>query len=268
MKRYELNNKFKEEIINSSYSQRYLSKILGFEIKNIVSRNKSIREDHLEKLTSFLKINHKLNEINFDYAKNFGKYAETQPIKSVVRDNKLAEIIGIMLGDGNLNRNRIRVCFDKRNIRYIHYVKDLFKEVFGVNLKEEIIKKTNQAYLYCYNKSLMLEFINLGLKKGDKIKNELTIPDWIKENKGYSMSCIKGLIDTDGCIYFSKRDKQTYIKFTNFNLVLLKDFKIMTDKLNYSFAKANKNNFCLYRKDEVARFINDIQPVKSMGVVV
>ena len=56
MKRYELNDKFKEDIINSPYSQRHLSRILGFEIKNIVSRNKSIREDHLEKLTSFLKI--------------------------------------------------------------------------------------------------------------------------------------------------------------------------------------------------------------------
>ena len=269
MKRYELNDKFKEDIINSPYSQRHLSRILGFEIKNIVSRNKSIREDHLEKLTSFLKIKHKLNEINFNYAKNFGKYAETQPLKNVVRDKNLAEIIGIMLGDGNLNRNRVRVCFDKRNIRYMQYVKYLFKGVFGVDLREEIIKKTNQAYLYCYNKFLMLELINLGLKKGDKIKNKLTIPDWIKENEEYSASCIKGLIDTDGCIYFSKRDKQTYIKFTNFNLILLKDFKILTDKLNYRFAKANKNNFCLYRKEEVARFINDIQPVKSVqGVVV
>ena len=57
-----------------------------------------------------------------------------------------------------------------------------------------------------------------------------------------------------------------YIKFTNFNPQLLKDFKEITLKLGYSFAKANKNNLCLYRKDEVANFIKDISPLKFKGL--
>ncbi|GEM_PF-6959147 len=42
------------------------------------------------------------------------------------------------------------------------------------------------------------------------------------------------------------------------------DFKNATNSLGYSFAKGNKYNFCLYRKNEVVRFINDIQPHKAI----
>ncbi len=167
-----------------------------------------------------------------------------------------------MLGDGNLWNNRVRIAFDKRNIRYINYVSNLFEEIFGISLNKEISKKTNQAYLYCTNRFVVEKLFELGLLRGSKIKNNLGVPKWIKENKDYSKACVRGLIDTDGCIYKCKREKQIYIKFTNFNKQLLRDFKELTSKLNYNFAKANKNNWCLYRKNEVVNFINDIKPLK------
>ena len=44
----------------------------------------------------------------------------------------------------------------------------------------------------------------------------------------------------------------------------MKDFKEATNKLGYYFANGNKDNVCLYRKKEVVRFINDIEPLKSI----
>ena len=41
----------------------------------------------------------------------------------------------------------------------------------------------------------------LGLKQGNKIKQQVDIPNWIKRNKGYSVSCVRGLIDTDGSVF-------------------------------------------------------------------
>ena len=172
-----------------------------------------------------------------------------------------------MLGDGNLWRNRVRIAFDKRNLYYMGYVENVFFKIFGIKLKKEILKETNQAYLYCNNLYVTAELIKYGLKKGDKIKNNLGVPQWIKRNKNYMRYCIKGLIDTDGCIYTCKREKQTYIKFTNFNQQLLREFKELTEILGYSFAKANKNNFCLYKKEEVANFIKDIKPLKYNGAM-
>jgi len=240
-----------------------MSKILGFEVKNIYFKNISIREDHLQKLNSLLKINLNPKEIEFDFIKNLGTDAFTQPIKKVRKSGDLAELIGIMLGDGNMWRTHIKIAFDKRNKKYMDYVEKLFDKVFGIHLRRMIIKKTNQAYLYCYNKLASQKLLDLGLKRGDKIKNNLGVPKWIIKNKNYALRCIRGLIDTDGCIYFSKRDKQIYIKFTNFNKQLLEDFKKLTKIFQYNFAKANKNNWCLYRKLEVARFIKYIKPLKK-----
>ena len=262
MKRYLITNKLRESIKSNEYSMRKMSKILGFEVKNVYFRNKSIREDHLQKLNSLLKTNFNPKEIEFDFIKNLGTGAFTQSIKNVEKSNNLAELIGIMLGDGNMWRTHIKIAFDKRN------KEKLFYKVFGIHLRTTIIEKTNQAYLYCYNKLASQKLLDYGLKRGDKIKNNVGIPDWIMKNTGYAKACLRGLIDTDGCIYKSKRDKQIYIKFTNFDKQLLKDFKDLTVFLGYNFAKANKNNWCLYRKNEVVRFIKDIKPFKSQGDVV
>jgi len=265
MDRYLITPKLRNKIKNSKYSVRQLNKILGFEIRNILNKNISIRGDHLQKISSLLNIHIKLKKIYLDYGKNLGKNAFTQPIKKVKYSKHLAEFIGIMLGDGNIWKNRVKIAFDKRNTPYIIYVRELFEKIFGIKLKREFVEETNNAYLYVSNRLIIEELFKDGLQRGDKIKNRLGIPVWIKQNKDYLKSCIKGLIDTDGCIYVCKREKQTYVKFTNFNERLLKDFKEATNALGYSFAKANKNNFCLYRKNEVANFIKDIKPLKSIN---
>ena len=262
MRRYLITNKLRKTVINNPESMREISRILGFEVKNVVHKNFSIREDHMAKLSAFFNNEFILKEIHLDYGKNLGKNAFTQPIKKVNRNGNLSELIGIMLGDGNLFKNQIKISFDRRHNNYISYVRDLFKAVFGIDLRLKLTKNTNQANLYCYNKFVAQRLIDYGLKRGNKIKNQIGIPEWIKLNKRYSKRCIRGLIDTDGCIYICKRERQTYIKFTNFNEQLLDDFKKLTIKLDYSFAKANKRNWCLYRKKEVVRFINEIRPLK------
>ncbi len=132
-------------------------------------------------------------------------------------------------------------------------------------MKRDIYAETNQAYLYCYNKYLIEELLKLGLMRGDKIKNNIGVPYWIKENEIYTKKCIKGLIDTDGCIYICRRERQRYVKFTNCDQRLFHDFKELTKNLGYGFVSSNKRNVCLYRKEQVIRFINDIQPVKAKG---
>jgi len=241
-----------------------MSKLLGFKIRNISSVNLSIREDHLQKLSFFLKENFQLQEIRFPYEKNFGKHAFTQPIKKIKINKDIAELIGIILGDGNIHNNTMKIAFDRRNQHYLNYVGDLFNKIFGIKLKQTSYSKNNVDYLHCNNILVIEELLKLGLKRGNKIINQTGIPNWIKQNKAYSKACTRGLIDTDGCIYKCKRENQTYIKFTNFNQQLLDDFKELVENLDYHFAKANKNNWCLYRKSEVANFIKDIKPLKSI----
>ena len=170
MKRYLITEGLKRAIRDNNHSMREMSKILGFEIKNIYCKNISIREDHLQKLNSFLKINLNKKEIVFNFTKNLGSHAFTKPIKKVNKSKNLAELIGIMLGDGNMWNTSIRIAFDKRNKRYIDYVERLFNKIFGIHLKRLIISDTNQAYLYCCNKLASQRLLDFGLKRGDKIK--------------------------------------------------------------------------------------------------
>lgn len=265
-KRFKITKEFRKAIKKSGISINELSKELNFEVKNITSRNDTILKDHLEKLRLYINLP-ELKETKINYIKNLG-YNFIDKSKELRENKFLAELIGIILGDGNLCKNRIHISFDKRAKNYIYYVSKLFHKSTGIKLKYHQINGTNQSYLYCYNQDLSEDFTKYGLQKGDKIKNKVSIPDWIKKNERYCKCCIRGLIDTDGCVYFSKRDKQTYIKFTNFNKVLLDDFNQTARNLGYNFVKANNQNRCLYRKEEVARFIKHIKPFKARGVVV
>ena len=119
MKRYEINPELKESINKSGYSLRKLTKLLGFEVKNLLRRNKSIREDHLQKLTSLLGFNLELKERSYNPCGNLGLFSETKPIKRMIKGEKLAELIGILLGDGNIYENQIRIYFDKINLNLI-----------------------------------------------------------------------------------------------------------------------------------------------------
>ncbi len=269
MKRYLISKDLRKIIRNNKFGVNKLAKMAGFNIKHIYGVNISIDELQLIKLKSILNINPKLKEFKQDYVKNLGKYAYTQPIKNISMGGDLAEFIGIVLGDGHFHKYGAKIAFDKRNEFYIEYVYNLAKKLFGINFKRSYIKNKNVAYLYCYNGNAVRVLLKYGLLIGDKMKNQTGVPGWIMNNKNYSKRCIKGLIDTDGCIYICKREKQRYVKFTNYNDRLRNDFLELVKGLGYNFAKANSKNFCLYRKDEVIRFINDIKPVKAItGAVV
>ena len=49
---------------------------------------------------------------------------------------------------------------------------------------------------YCIN--------DLGLKIGNKVKQQVDVVDWIKQNKKFMIACVRGLIDTDGSVFDHK----------------------------------------------------------------
>ena len=40
----------------------------------------------------------------------------------------------------------------------------------------------------------------IGLKIGSKVRQQVDVPQWIKNNEKYATACLRGLIDTDGCL--------------------------------------------------------------------
>lgn len=195
----------------------------------------------------------------------------TIKLSEPIFDEKLAEFIGAVLGDGNIHSYKkgkrtgtycIRIAGDyKRDKHYHNYLKKLSDSLFNLNTKEVIFPKRNERFLNFYSKELVEFFIKQGLIPGDKIKNQLTIPKWIFENDLFLRACLRGLIDTDGCIHqMSKKDSQLLrIKFTNYNFKLLADVRKAFIILGFSPSKIICNrDVYLSRKSDIEKYLREI----------
>lgn len=260
--RYKITNEIRQYLRNNYRSLVSTDKNLKWTLKNLIYKNKSIGDKQLSSIcritgTKASKFN--LKNANFHPERNFGDTLnKTEEIKFNGVNSKFAEFIGIMLGDGNIYRNNVRIMLDKREKEYKEYIKDLSSVLFGIKLHEFENKETNQLSLYKWSVRLSDLLVNFGLMRGNKINNKLGIPEWIKNRKEYAKNCLRGLVDTDGCVYFCKRDKRMYIKFTSASDILLKEVKDLTKKLGYNFVSSGKHNICLYRREEIAKYINNV----------
>ena len=182
---------------------------------------------------------------------------------------ELAEFYGAMLGDGNSNKVQnykvgtymIRIAGDLNLDRDYHlkYLKPLIEGLFGVKVKVFEHSSRKIRYLTVYSK-LVVDFLEgLGFFPGDKIKNKLAIPLWIKKNKDYLCACLRGLYDTDGGIYGLNGQSTCQIAFTNHNRVLLDDVRDSLIELGMSPSKiVSGRRVYLTKKSELQKFLKQI----------
>jgi DNA-binding XRE family transcriptional regulator len=140
--------------------------------------------------------------------KKIGCITGPLPIKTPPFSKNLAEFVGIMLGDGGISEKQITVSTNSIDDKiYGHFVKRLINKNFGV--KPAIyFRKDSAAMDIVVSRKKLVDFCNkkLGLKIGNKLKQGLDIPKWIIGNDEFEKACIRGLVDTDGCI-FTERHK-------------------------------------------------------------
>jgi len=93
----------------------------------------------------------------------------------------------------------------------------------------------------------------LNIPCGNKIRNKVTIPEWIKYSEICSINCLKGLFETDGCFCEDKSNYTCVIEFKNNCKSLLRDTYQMLKNLGYH-PQLGKNYVRLARKKEVFKF--------------
>lgn len=233
-----------------------------YDYRNWLRFNKSIKKEHFDRLCSFLKLDPKkikLKEFYFDYKKNLGTYAKVLPIRFKGVNENFAEFIGIMLGDGSLSKNRVAIIIDSREEQYRDYITSLFYDIFGINFRSYHAREGYHSLkLYVYGKDLVGLLEKFGLIVGNKVENNIGVPEWIFRKESYIISCVRGLMDTDGYLHYHKRDKQIVVGFTNLSENLIKDFMKITNDLGFNFTR-HKKDVRLFRKDEVKRFLDTIK---------
>ena len=140
--------------------------------------------------------------------KKYNSLFSRKTINKPRRSKELAEFIGIMLGDGGITNwaQQIKITLNNRDDKeYIEFVCKLIEKLFhrkpSIFPRKEAIAST----ISVSSMNLVDYLVKLGLKTGNKVKLQVDIPDWIKNNRTYSIACVRGLVDTDGCIF-----KHTY----------------------------------------------------------
>ncbi len=179
----------------------------------------------------------------------------------VDKTEKMAEFIGILLGDGNIyiqestGNYQIRIAFDAtRETGFLKYVNVLVNRLFDTTFYIKYHRTVNIMYLCKGSKEICSRL--------KKILPESRIPDWVFQDNKLITSCIRGLIDTDGSIFrMSRKDPHLLrIGFKNTNQGLLKDFKNGLEILGYHPSKIiRKESVCLSRQGEIKKYIKDIR---------
>lgn len=186
-----------------------------------------------------------------------GCIKEPLPIKIPRFSKDLAEFTGIMLGDGGITNNQIKITTNSIDDKeYTIFIKKLIKKLFGVNPSVCFRKKDVSALDIIVSRKKLVEFCNkkLGLHIGNKLKQGLDIPNWIRKNIEFEKRCVRGLIDTDGCIFDEihniKGKKYSYMRlnFTSASPELIKSVFDILNKFNLN--PKIRNNRCVQIEDK------------------
>lgn len=132
---------------------------------------------------------------------NKNKYFVTKTIAIPQKNADLAEFVGIMIGDGGITKKQVIVSLNRKTEKlYSVFVKEFLEKLFQV--KPSIYHKDKSGTDITISRTRLVAFCkSIGLKIGNKLKQDLDIPEWIRKDKNFEIPCIRGLVDTDGCIF-------------------------------------------------------------------
>jgi intein/homing endonuclease len=177
----------------------------------------------------------------------------------------LAELIGIILGDGCISKRQITISLNATDdIEYGIYITKLVEKLF--HYSPSIVKRSerNVIIIILARVNIVDFLLSKGMLTGNKVKHQITVPDWIRNNSEYSKGCLKGLIDTDGCIYVDKHIIRTRLykhlglNFSNRSVPLIDFVKTMFDKLGYHSTSSNSFSVFIRRKKEIRNYMEVI----------
>lgn len=188
------------------------------------------------------------------------------PIKEPKKDNRLAEFVGVMLGDGGMTNYQVKITLNSvDDAEYAIYLENLIEKLFGTKPKK-YIKKSCQALDIVVSRTKLVNFCTekLGLKIGNKVKQQVDIPKWIFETAEFKISCVRGLLDTDGTIinhaYRSRQKLYLYKKigFKNRSNPLLNSVSIILKDTGIKHRRMGLYDIRIEAKENVKKYFEII----------
>lgn len=188
------------------------------------------------------------------------------PVKKPKKSIELAEFTGILMGDGGITERQITITLNHIDDKeYSKFVIKLIIKLFGVkpSVYHDIKNSVNDIVIS--RTELVKFFVLLGLPIGNKVKQQIDIPGWIKINGNFLIACLRGLVDTDGCVirhsYTVNKKNYNYKKlaFSSQSKPLIKTVYDFLKKMGFS-ARITKDgkNVRIESKNDVKKYFKII----------
>ncbi|MDE2019540.1 MAG: hypothetical protein KGJ13_04290 [Patescibacteria group bacterium] len=121
------------------------------------------------------------------------------------KSEKLAEFLGIMIGDGHLTDYQLSVTTNSEtDMEHARFTAKIIKDLFDIEAKIQNRQFEKAVVIVASSKSAVDFIHSLGMPIGDKIKNHVAMPDWIIANNKYQKAFLRGMFDTDGSIFLDR----------------------------------------------------------------
>jgi len=187
-----------------------------------------------------------------DRMKKIGKIPASYP--SFRRNGDLAELIGVVLGDGHIEKfprtESLTILSNGENKGFIRHYSNLVGKLFNKNPYQGWHGGgSNCIRIRIYQKNISKR---LGIPCGNKSALKVNIPEWIIKNKGYLKRYLRGLYEAEGSFCIHKPTYTYKFLFANKNEYLKRNVYGALKILGFN-PHEGKYQIQISRKEEVYR---------------
>lgn len=214
--------------------------------ESVLKISTTFKQKHIDNFKTWREKMRTLGKIPIDYPE-------------FVKDADLAELIGVVLGDGNISSfprtERMIIVGNSNNLGFINRYALIVEKIFN---KKPVISKVRGAN--CIRISLYQKFISkrLGIPTGNRGKIIFELPLWIKNNEVFLIRLLKGLFEAEASLSIHLKTYTYNFQFTNLNKSLLNIVKEGLISLGYN-PEIREISIRLRKKHEVESFKNLIE---------
>lgn len=175
--------------------------------------------------------------------------------KTLKRDGDLAELIGVVLGDGHIGifprTDSLLIFSNTKNKGFIRRYAGLVEKIFD---KKPVIKHLTSCN--CTRISIYEKYISkrLEIPKGARIKKRFSVPRWILKERDFVLRYLRGLYEAEGNFSMHKPTCTYKMFFSNYNLSLEKIVYRLVKQLGFH-PNLSGQKVQISRKKEVYDFI-------------
>lgn len=176
---------------------------------------------------------------------------------------RLAELIGIFMGDGHVGLYQASVVTNSAtDYQHALYIKALIEELFRIQVRLSSRRGKNACTVTVSSKLVCNFLTRQGIPQGNKITLGVRIPKWIQKKPFYRKAFICGLFDTDGCVYLDvhrsgqKVYKNLGMAFANQSLPLICFFKESLELFGLHPTQKTKFRVFLRRKEDIRNYFD------------